>query len=90
MDTIEVTAIATHHGDYGTIKAGDKYTTDRRHAQELVNNGLVTAPGIESTGKKAGFVQDITVNEEANYKKGDIHKEKAENKTANVPTAKKK
>lgn len=81
-DTIKVTATQTHHGAFGTIKAGDTYETDKLHAQELVNNGLVTAPGITPTTPKDGFVSDINV-------QMDKPKEKAENKTGNVPTAKK-
>lgn len=90
MSTVKVKVIQSHAGIYGMVRPGDTYETDTLHAQELVNNGLVTAEDLKVKDvKKQGFVEDINVAEKSDYKKGDITKEKQENKTGNVPTAKK-
>lgn len=80
MEIVKVTATQSHLGKYGMIKAGDQYETDKNHAAELKRNGLVEFDGEAAPKEK---VETILVSDKPRA-------EKAENKTGNVPTNKKK
>lgn len=49
---MKVVTKQSHHGQYGMKKVGDEYETTDRHAQELVNNGLVEAKGLKKEEEK--------------------------------------